>query len=424
MAAVLFTAGLTGLWAGGSSEKSESGGTPLTLRVLTVYTPDHSVGPAVDAINALFKEKYPNVVIEMQTMPADDLKQTLRVDLESGDPPAVFNLWYETTNKDYIDAGKLYNFKKALDADPAWKNNFKAGALSVHTYGTDGIWGVPQAQFATGMYYNKKIFAQAGISGTPDTMAEFISDMKKIGALEGITPMVFGNADGWRSAHLLAGVFFKQNGCQAARDLAARKIKYTDSGLEATYKTMQDMAESGIFGKDYTGLGYADEVSLFNEGKAAVRFSGTWTLGEIKGVDAGFFPFPYFADKPQYKNNWQAGYADGWGMAAGLDPELEKAALEYIKLWTGPVGSKIFAEVAKNIPAGKADVDPAKTGDLFAMVLKSMETMKDSLSDFAAPERVTAVKDAISTNTQAVVAGAVTPEEAVERIQEAVDANK
>jgi len=408
------------LWAAGSKEGAEES-QALTLRVLSVYTPDHAVGPAVEQINQLFAETHPDVTIEMQTMGADDLKQVLRTDFDSGNPPAVFNFWADNSNLDFIEAGRWLDLSGVLAADPAWKDNFLPGALGVHGYDTSGVWGLPQASFVLGMYYNKDLFVKAGISNPPETMEELYMDIDKLKALDGITPWPIGNMDGWRSVHLFASLFYKINGTDAATLAAERKIRHDGPEVVNTYKAMQDLVESGAFGDQYTGLGYADEIALFNEGKSAIRFSGSWTLGEIDGVDTGFFPFPYFKELPQFEGDWFAGFADSWGIASDMDPALEAAAVDYVKLWTGPEGSRIFAEEAKNIPAANADVDPEKTGDLFATVVSSMSSITNSEVDFATPERSKLVADQVGANAQAVLAMEMTPEEAAKKLQQVVD---
>ena len=154
----VFSLLLFSLAFGGGEKKGATAPETIKLRVLSVYTPDHSVGPVVEKINKIYSESHPNVKIEMQTMAADQLRSILKNDFEAGNPPDVFNIWVEYTNLDYIKNGLWYNFKKALEEDPDWANNFNSGALKVHKYGTDGIWGIPQAAFGLGIYYNKEIF--------------------------------------------------------------------------------------------------------------------------------------------------------------------------------------------------------------------------------------------------------------------------
>ncbi len=408
------------MYAAGKQDVQKKGAEKkaVTMRVLCVYTPDHSVGPAVTKINALYKKSHPEVTIEMQTMAGDQMKQILRNDFEAGNPPAVFNIWKDYTNLDFIKSNKWYNFKDALAKDPAWANNFLAGALDLHKYGTDGIWGVPQAAFTLGIFYNEDLFKTAGIAVPPATMADFYTAVDKLKALKGITPMPIGNTDAWRARHLFEMLFYKLNGCNAAEKLAERKIPYDGPQVIKAFEEMQRMAKSGCFGSMYQGLGYSDEVSLFNEGKSGMRFSGSWTTGEVKNVKTDFIPFPYYKDRPQYKGDWFAGYADGWGIAAGLSPALQKAALDYVKLWTSPAGFKIFAEVAKNIPAGKADIDSSITGALFAKVVSEMKEAKRTMPDF--PERSSKVTSQIQTAAQAVLALQLSPKKAAEMIQKAV----
>ncbi len=411
------------LFASGGQESGVETEEPVILRVLNVYTPDHSVGPSVEKINQIFLESHPNVKIEMQTMPSDKMKEVLKVDFGSGNPPHVFNVWMEYPNLDYIEQGLWYDFKNDLNEDQEWANTFNAGALDVHTYETEGIWGIPQAAFGLGIYYNKELFKQAGITLEPETMEDFYAAVEKILALADIDPMPIGNLDGWRSIHLLYQIFYKLNGCDAGSDVASGDLDYDSPEMLQTFVEMQKMAKSGAFGSSYAGLGYADEVSLFNEGKSAMRFSGSWTLGEVsKDLDVGFFPFPYYKDRTEFKDDWFAGYADGWAMASGLEGALQEAAIEYVKLWTSSIGFKSFAEDASNVPAGKADIDSDVTGALCAEFVS--EISKSTNSQSGIPERNTLVGAETGNMSQAALALVVTPEEAVESIQNVLDSTK
>ena len=410
-------------WAGGN--RAVSGNDVQTLRVLSVYTPDHSVGPMVDVINARFAEKYPNIRIEMQTMPSDNLESVLRTDFETGNPPAVFQVWTNNQNLSFIEAGRWLDLNQILNSDTEWRDGFHGGALDAHRYGTDGIWGLPQASFALGIYYNKELFRRAGIVDVPKTIDDLLNVSQRLQTIDGVVPMVFGNLTAWRSVHLFGATFYKLHGTERAFDFANRTVRHDSNEIIETYEYMQMLAASGLFGRDFIGLEYADEVSLFNEGRAAMRFSGTWTLGEVsESLDVGFFPFPYFADRPQFRDDWFAGYAEGWAVSSGLSPALEQAAIDYVRLWTGADGMKAFAEVARNIPAGAAEVDAEKTGELFATVVEKMSSIGASLADFAAPEINPAVAEQIVTNAQAILAGAVTPVEAAARLQATVGAGR
>ena len=103
-------------------------------------------------------------------------------------------------------------------------------------------------------------------------------------------------------------------------------------------------------------------TSLFNEGKAAMVFSGPWFLGEIApGVDYGLAPLPAISEaggKPM--RPWMT--VEGVFIAA---PSKQKeAAFEFVKYLTDVEAAKVLALEGRFTPAVKAVYDdPAVAKD-------------------------------------------------------------
>lgn len=76
------------------------------------------------------------------------------------------------------------------DLKGGWGNTFYKSELDV--YNTDGkSYGVPVDMGAVGFWYNKALFAKAGISSTHATWCDFLADVKKLKAA-GIIPIALG----------------------------------------------------------------------------------------------------------------------------------------------------------------------------------------------------------------------------------------
>ena len=103
-------------------------------------------------------------------------------------------------------------------------------------------------------------------------------------------------------------------------------------------------------------------TSLFNEGKAAMVFSGPWFLGEVaKGVDYGLAPLPTIDEaggKPM--RPWIT--VEGVYIAA---PSKNKdAAYEFAKYVTDLPAAKVLALEGRQSPANKAVyADPQVAAD-------------------------------------------------------------
>ena len=98
-------------------------------------------------------------------------------------------------------------------------------------------------------------------------------------------------------------------------------------------------------------------TSLFNDGKAAMVFSGPWFLGEIaKGVDYGLAPLPTIDEaggKPM--RPWMT--VEGVYIAA---PSKNKdAAFDFVEVPDRHSAAKIMALEGRQTPANKAVYDDA-----------------------------------------------------------------
>ena len=81
---------------------------------------------------------------------------------------------------DQANAGMLKDITADLDADGgAWRNTFAPGALAVYAF--DGKnYGVPWDMGMVGFWYNKDLFAKAGITQAPTTWTEFLEMSRRL----------------------------------------------------------------------------------------------------------------------------------------------------------------------------------------------------------------------------------------------------
>jgi raffinose/stachyose/melibiose transport system substrate-binding protein len=136
------------------------------------------------------------VNIEITVLENEAFKTKLTTVMQSGEVPDIFQSWGGGTLKEQIDAGLLKDITADLDADGgAWRDTFAPGALAV--FSADGKnYGVPWDMGMVGWWYNKDLFAQAGITKTPTTWTEFLADVQLLKDA-GITPISLGEGDTW-----------------------------------------------------------------------------------------------------------------------------------------------------------------------------------------------------------------------------------
>jgi raffinose/stachyose/melibiose transport system substrate-binding protein len=177
-------------------------------------------------------------------------------------------------------------------------------SLTGWKYVTDGyqskpngnIYAVPYgAGYWYFVYYNKKLFQQAGITNPqPSTWADLIALGRKLKA-KGITPFDIGEKEGyvgaWTQDALIsalvgdAGVLKMYNGQQSL----------DSADLLKPYAAWHSLFADGLTNSDAPSLTYSSGIAEFAAGKAAMTITGGFYNSQFMkglGKNVGIFPVP------------------------------------------------------------------------------------------------------------------------------------
>jgi raffinose/stachyose/melibiose transport system substrate-binding protein len=160
---------------------------------------NHHVDPGQafvkDAVASYMAEN-PNVKINVTFLENALLKDKVATEMQSGNPPDLFQGWGGGTLAQQVEAGLV----RPIDGEIAdIKDMINAAGLSMTQ--VDGQqYGVPYNLGAVGMWYNKALFEQAGIDAPPATWEELLEDVQTLKDA-GIVPisLAAGAADTWTS---------------------------------------------------------------------------------------------------------------------------------------------------------------------------------------------------------------------------------
>jgi multiple sugar transport system substrate-binding protein len=171
-------AALLALSACGSSNGGSSSGTTK----LVFFGADYGTGPANsttkywDAIATAFHKANPSITVSVQTVDWTDYPQKVQTLIQNKQFPDILE---GSAAPQFAQSKLLYPASKVLS--PAMLSNLIPTFLKDGQYqGTD--YGIPFTTSTRAMYYNKKIFAKAGISAPPKTWDELKADAAKIKA--------------------------------------------------------------------------------------------------------------------------------------------------------------------------------------------------------------------------------------------------
>jgi raffinose/stachyose/melibiose transport system substrate-binding protein len=363
----------------------------------------------------------PNVNVEITVLENEAFKTKLTTVMQSGNPPDIFQSWGGGGMIEYAEAGLLKDITADLEKD-GWKDTFAPGALGVFSH-EGKFYGVPRDMGMVGFWYNKDLFAQAGIDAPPATWSEFIDVVKKLKAA-GITPIAVGAGDKWPAAFWWEYLAVRLGG-KAAFDAAYTGTgAFTDEAFVKAGEMLNELIALGAFQPGFLAATWPDEqVAMANE-EAAMDLMGQWAPGAFKdasvdkmglGDKLGFFPFPAVEGGAGGANDALGG---GNGFTVGKDAKPE--AVDFLKFISSAESQAEQARIGFTVPVVKGGEVGLSDPNLIA-VQKGFASAEyfQLYYDQAMPAAVGAV---INDSVQGIFAGTLTPEQVAQAIEDSVKA--
>jgi multiple sugar transport system substrate-binding protein len=174
--AALAVAGTLALAACSSGGGSSSGGSGATTLKLVVA--DYGTGPSNasvkywDGVVAAFEQAHPDIKVNVTSIAWTNFDQQVQTMIQNKQYPDITEGDYFSN---YAQDGLLYSASDVLSDPGNLLQTFKAQG----TY--NGVqYGMPFTTSSRTLFYNKKLFAQAGITSAPQTWADVETDAAKI----------------------------------------------------------------------------------------------------------------------------------------------------------------------------------------------------------------------------------------------------
>ena len=294
-----------------SSKEASDSGEKIKIRLLTRMAGTSDIVKIYNSILDEFKAKHPEVeIIDDSQGDESAFNNILSTDMASGKMANIYRVQGVANLQKYIDNGFLLDVKPYLDADPEWGKSFAPGALSYYSVpGKEGTYAVPMESGLIGVYYHENILKEAGIETFPQTWDDLLAAIEKLNA-NGVTPIALGESSNYMGGHLHDQIFYKWLGTEAAKELGNRSKKWTDPDVVQTLQYIKDLIDAKAF--DPNAVGMQDDIAMtaFQNGEAAMVVTGPWMIGRFVDPektpvhdDIKLAKFPYFKDKPEFKNN-------------------------------------------------------------------------------------------------------------------------
>lgn len=331
---------------GGSSDQDgqDSGGDPTKLKASITYSMwDESALPGIKAQIAAFNKTYPNVKVTTEVTPYDKYWPKLQTQGSSGTLPDVF--WMNDLYiKLYASNGLLKPISDLVGSKKVDLANYPPALNQRFT--VDGkVYAVMTQVGSNAVWYNKKLFDKAGVTYPKPgwTWTEFQNDAKTIsGKLH--DRGVFGVASDIVNQTTFYNTIYQNGGTVISPD--GKKSGYADP---PTVKGLQFWADLVGNGSSPTVKQLSDTPGnkLFEAGKAAMHWDGSWTVKEISessvAHDVDVAPLPC--------GEKCGSVVAGLGNVIGKNTKHEGAAKAFVAFLDSSAAAQIMAKQGSLIPS-------------------------------------------------------------------------
>ncbi len=367
-AAAIGLAGVLALTACGGGDPGDGdlgGSSKKRVEIFSWWTgPGEADG--LKAMRQIFERRNPNFTFYDAAVAGgsgDQARALLASKLELNQPPDTFQGHAGAELQGYIKAGKLeplnflYDELKLRDVFPE---------QLVEQITVDGnIYSVPvNIHRSNILWFNPKVLKDAGVSGPPKSIKEFVDALEKV-KRTGRIPLSIGPQ--WTQVHLLESVLLGSLGTERYNGLWTASADWSGADITTALENFKKiMSYAGTPQEDWQPA--AKQVA---DGEAAFNVMGDWAYG-------------YFANPPDGGLGKTAGQDFDWAPAPGTDGTFmwlsdsftlpkgapnRDGAIAWLKVAASKEGQDAFNPPKGSIPARK-DADRSLYNDYLAYSLE------------------------------------------------------
>jgi len=401
----------------------------ITIHYLTVQQENEGWPKIIKALTEEYAAQNPNIKWKYEYIPQLDLMQRVQLLAAADSLPLLFN--YESGAPLF----ELIKANKVLELESTFKNlgiyeELNPGIVGVlkRLVNDTGLYALPLEMNIEGFWYNKKLFANHGLS-EPQTWDELAEIAEKLHQA-GIQPFAVSGIQKWPITRLINGYVIRKYGTDVMSRVIKGELKVNDAGFVEAARWIYEWGHKDYFGPGVNTLDYGPAQDLFLQGKAAIYYMGSWALRDFNNPEInkigieniGFFNVPLVPGG--------VGTLEEWNVNAGLTTSIAHAKFaenpEAIGNWMKYVFSHYGDRAMKElglITGFRVKEMPEEVPVLTKMVLEKLATVKGGAFWFEAlfDARTTSVA---WDNAQLLAIGTMTPEEYLGELQKAIDEQK
>ena len=418
--AVACLASVAACGPGSSSSKSNANSEPVSTDVSKEKVELKLWGGAGlktfdDQLIAAFQKKYPNITIKATYDPDNTSQQNGPRIISAADTPDIARI----TDINSAVRGKhlvnLDEYSKAYGWDLPDSQTQVYRVDSNGKIGSGSLYAVPDGISMTGLYWNKKLAKELGITEAPATVADLEADMKKATDAGKLAMMMPAKEGG--TSYIYQALLTNYEGRDTVQNWIIQKdgATFNTKGALKAAQKIKDWQDAGYFSKDALALDGSTALSRFSNGEALFFPSGSWytaSINDALGDNAGWIAYP--GEKAD-SGSAAANAVSAFGIPANA--KHKNAAAAFLNFLQSDEARQIAVDNGYP-PVGEGKT-PSTDNQLLGQVLTAYEGLvkTGNTTDYINNATAGMQASAIIPGFQSLLDGTMTPQRFVDSIQ-------
>jgi raffinose/stachyose/melibiose transport system substrate-binding protein len=394
-----------------------SGPAPIKLVLLDVGNMDSPEAAPRKQVLTEFMARNPGITIDARALPTNvEWDRVARTTVSAGEQVDLWNingLWMRAWVRDRL-LDDLSAYAQLTAPFGAVDPSFLAAQSDdpKHQFGIPLLHASPV--HVTALFYNKTLLNKAGLQ-PPRTLADMKAMVQPLRAFSAV-PLVHPSGDVAWNALLVTWIqpmLVNNQPMEFTQKTLRGEVKYNGPEWTKTFETIANLSLDGVLGAGSGGLSVDAAYQLFNQGKAAMLYTGSWSLPALTkgGIDLHTTGLPLVENaqkaQPQIAFN-------SYAIAAGS--QNKEAAVRWLTYAADPVvDSQLAAKLQafSSIPASNSVITDSIARELAPW-------FKDGVAPldwFWEPEVTAEIRNQV----QALVKGETQPKAAGDAVQATAD---
>lgn len=302
-----------------------------------------------------FNESQSEVHVTFTATGTNHLEE-LMTRLATGEAPDLTSQLQGYELASYVEAGHI----KDISGQPYMKYIRDTELDTVTIDG--GVYGIPMDTQAWGVFYNKKLFEQAGISEVPKTVTQLRECVDKLQAA-GITPFAAGYGTEWTIGQYLGygcSSILTPKAVELGENYKKGNWTFDLPGMDLAFDVLDlvnENTQDRPFDTDVSG-----QYAVFAKEEAAMMLQGNWSILQVRELNPdmqmGIFPLPISEDEEALVFPKQYGFVINVLAKTDEDPEKEAAINTFMEYFLNPEngGGYYYDEIG--VPTANAVAEP------------------------------------------------------------------